>query len=88
MKRLGVESASWDHAYVAVKGATGSWSTVYSSGATSDSSFYLQTISISNYVANNPSFQVRFGIGTTDSSVTYTGWNIDDVSVMPSGTGV
>ena len=88
MKRLGVESASWDHAYVAVKGATGSWSTVYSSGYTSDSSFYQQTISITNYVANNPSFQVRFGIGTTDSSVTYDGWNIDDVSVMPSGSGV
>ena len=88
MKRLGVESASWDHAYVAVKGTTGSWSTVYSSGYTADSSFYQQTISITNYVANNPSFQVRFGIGTTDSSVTYTGWNIDDVSVMPSGTGV
>jgi len=88
MKRLGVESASYDHAYVSVKGATGSWSTVYSSGYTSDSSFYQQTISISNYVANNPAFQVRFGIGTTDGSVTYTGWNIDDVSVMPSGTGV
>jgi len=88
MKRLGVESPSYDHAYVAVKSPTGSWATVYSSGYTSDSSFYQQTISISNYVANNPAFQIRFGIGTTDGSVTYTGWNIDDVSVMPSGTGV
>ena len=88
MKRLGVESPSYDHAYVAVKSTSGSWSTVYSSGFTSDSNFYQQTISISNYVANNPAFQIRFGIGTTDSSVTYTGWNIDDVSVMPSGTGV
>ena len=88
MKRLGIESASWDHAYVAVKGPTGSWSTVYSSGYTSDSTFYQQTISITNYVTNNPAFQVRFGIGTTDSSVTYDGWNIDDVSVMPSGSGV
>jgi|TARA_B100001094_G_scaffold128919_1_gene124969 hypothetical protein len=88
MKRLGVESNSYDHAYVAVKGPTGSWSNVYSSGYVSDSSFSLQTISISNYVLNNPAFQVRFGIGTTDGSVTYTGWNVDDVSVMPSGTGV
>ena len=91
MKLLGVERSYYDHAYVAVKSTTGSWSTVYSNpqgSSTSDGSFYQQTISISNYVANNPAFQIRFGIGTTDSSVTYTGWNIDDVSVMPSGTGV
>ncbi|MDA9254689.1 hypothetical protein N9P14_01265, partial [Candidatus Poseidoniaceae archaeon] len=88
MKRLGVESASFDHAYVAVKGTNGQWATVYSSGYVQDTSFSQQTISITNYVANNPSFQVRFGIGTTDSSVTYTGWNVDDVSVMPSGSGV
>lgn len=88
MKRLSIESATWDHAYVAVKGTNGAWATVYSSGYTQDSSFSLQTISITNYVANNPSFQVRFGIGTTDSSVNYDGWNVDDVSVMPSGTGV
>ncbi len=88
MKRLSIESATWDHAYVAVKGANGAWATVYSSGYTQDSSFSLQTISITNYVANNPSFQVRFGIGTTDSSINYDGWNVDDVSVMPSGTGV
>ncbi len=88
MKRLGVESDFYDHAYVAVKSSSGSWTNVYSSVATSDSSFFAQTISITNYVANNPSFQVRFGIGTTDGSVTYDGWNIDDVSVMPTGTGV
>ena len=88
MKRLSIESATWDHAYVGVKGTNGQWATVYSSGYTQDSSFSQQTISITNYVANNPSFQVRFGIGTTDSSVNYDGWNIDDVSVMPSGSGV
>ena len=88
MKRLNIESATWDHAYVAVKATNGQWSTVYSSGYTQDTSFSQQSISITNYVTNNPSFQVRFGIGTTDSSVNYDGWNIDDVSVMPSGTGV
>jgi hypothetical protein len=88
MKRLGVESASFDHAYVAVKTTSGSWTTVYSSGYTADTSFNAQTISINNYVANNPAFQVRFGIGTTDGSVTYTGWNVDDVSVLPTSSGV
>jgi hypothetical protein len=88
MKRLGVESASFDHAYVAVKTSTGSWTTVYSSGYTADTAFYAQTININNYVLNNPAFQVRFGIGTTDGSVTYTGWNIDDVTVLPTNSGI
>ena len=89
MKRLGVESSSYDHAYVAVKGTNGNWVTVYSNpGSVNDGSMTQQTISITNYVAGNSNFQVRFGIGTTDSSVTYTGWNVDDVSVMPSGSGV
>ncbi len=81
-KRLGVESSSFDHAYVSVKGANGNWVSVYSnSGTVNDGSMTTQTISITNYVANNPNFQVRFGLGTTDGSVTYTGWNVDDVSV-------
>ncbi len=89
MKRLGVESNFYDHAYVAVKGTNGNWVTVYSNpGSVNDGSMTQQTISITNYVAGNSNFQVRFGIGTTDGSVTYTGWNVDDVSVMPSGSGV
>ena len=50
-----------------------------------EGTFTQQTHSIGNYIAGNPSFQVRFGIGTTDGSVTYTGWNIDDVVVEPAG---
>ena len=88
MKRLGVESSTFDHAYVAEKSTTGSWSTVYSSIYVNDGSYTSQTININNYVLNNPAFQVRFGIGTTDGSVTYTGWNVDDVSVMPTNSGI
>ena len=88
MKRLGVESSSFDHAYVAVKATSGSWTTVYSSNYVNDGSYTSQTININNYILNNPAFQVRFGIGTTDGSVTYTGWNVDDVSVMPTNSGI
>lgn len=88
-KRLGVESSSFDHAYVSVKGANGNWANVYSnSGTVNDGSMTTQTISITNYVANNPNFQVRFGLGTTDGSVTYTGWNVDDVTVLPTNSGI
>ncbi len=87
-KRLGVEYHYYDHAYVQVKNAQGSWVQIYSStGTINDGSFQLVTYNIANYVQNNPAFRVRFGLGSTDGSVTYTGWNVDDVSISPASGG-
>jgi len=87
-KRLGVEYHYYDHAYVQVKNPQGSWVQIYSSSGTiNDGSFQLVTHNIGNYVQGNSAFQVRFGLGTTDGSVTYTGWNIDDVSIEPASGG-
>jgi len=83
-----VEYHYYDHAYVQVKNPQGSWVQIYSNvGSVSDSSYQLVTHNIANYVQNNPAFQVRFGLGSTDGSVTYTGWNVDDVSISPAGGG-
>ena len=88
-KRLGVESSSYDHAYVSVKNSAGNWVNVWSnSGTVNDGSYTTQTITISNYVAGNTNFQVRFGLGSSDGSVQYTGWNIDDVEILPKASGV
>ncbi len=88
-KRLGVESSTWDRAYVSVKNPAGNWVNVWTnSGTVNDGQYTTQTITISNYVAGNSNFQVRFGLGTTDSSVTYTGWNIDDVEILPKASGI
>ena len=86
-KRLGVESSSYDRAYVSVSTSSGGWVNVYSNPRSSvnDASYTQVTYDISNYVASNSAFQVRFGLGTTDSSVTYTGWNVDDVVIEPRG---
>ena len=85
-RKLSIESSSYDHAYVQVKTSSGNWQNIWSNGGTmNEGTFTQQTHSIGNYIAGNPSFQVRFGIGTTDGSVTYTGWNIDDVVVEPAG---
>ena len=87
-KRLGVEYHYYDHAYIQVKNPQGSWVQIYSStGTINDGSFQQVTYNIANYVQNNPAFQVRFGLGSTDGSVTYTGWNVDDVSISPAGGG-
>ena len=87
-KRLGVEYHYYDHAYIQVKNAQGNWAQIYSSSGTiNDNSFQRVTYNIASHVQNNPAFQVRFGLGTTDGSVTYTGWNVDDVSIIPAGGG-
>ena len=89
MRQLGVESNSWDHAYVSVKNSQGNWVNVWSNGGTiNEGTFTQQVLDVSTHIANNANFQVRFGIGTSDGSVTYSGWNIDDVSVLPAASGV
>ena len=89
-KQLGVESSSWDHAYFQVKGING-WHTIWeNSGSVSDVSYSLQSYRVDSYISGNSDFKIRFGLGPTDFSVTYDGWNIDDVSITPvsgSGTG-
>ena len=85
-RRLGIESYYYDHAYIQVKNPSGNWASLWShsSSTINEGSFSKQTYTISSYIANNPDFQIRFGIGSTDGSVTYTGWNIDDVMITPT----
>ncbi|MBI5541595.1 MAG: T9SS type A sorting domain-containing protein [Bacteroidia bacterium] len=78
----GCESASFDHMYIEVSGNGGlTWNSLYANISTvSESSWTFREypVSIAN---NNSSFMVRFGMGSTDGSVNYNGWNIDDFSV-------
>jgi len=91
-KRLGVESRSYDRAYVSVKNTNNAWVNIYTNpyGTVNDGSFSQSTHDVSSYINGNPNFQVRFGLGSSDGSVTYTGWNVDDVTIEPrtnAGTG-
>ena len=88
-KQLGVESSSWDHAYFQVKGLNG-WTTIWeNSGSIIDNSYSYQSYRVDSYISGNSDFRIRFGLGPTDFSVTYDGWNLDDISVTPvSGSGV
>jgi len=83
---LGVESASWDHANVQVSNDGTSWTTVWehTGSAISDSAWQQQTHDVSAVADGQPTVYVRWGMGPTDSSVTYPGWNLDDVEL--SGT--
>lgn len=82
---LGVEGSTYDHAYFQAHDGSG-WVTLYQNGGTIDeSSWNQQLYDLSTLADGNPNFQVRFGIGPTDGSAQYCGWNIDDLKIEGYG---
>ncbi len=82
---LNVETNSYDHAYIEVYDGT-SWQQVWANpGATiEEDSWNHMSYEVSEYAAGNSDFRIRFGMGPTDGSWPYSGWNIDDVKVVGS----
>ncbi len=80
---LGVESSTYDDASVEISNNGSTWVTVWEhSGATmNETSWSLQAFDISAVADGQPSVQIRWTMGGTDGSVTYHGWNIDDVEI-------
>lgn len=80
---LGVESATWDHANVQVSNNGTTWTTVWNHTGSeiSDTNWSLQTFNIAAVADGQPAVFFRWGMGPTDSSVSYPGWNIDDVEI-------
>ncbi len=80
---LGVDSSSSDHASVEVSNNGVIWTTVWnhSGGAISESSWSLQIYDLSAMADGQSQVYVRWGMGPTNSSTTYPGWNLDDVEI-------
>lgn len=82
-RRLGVENSSYDHANVqySINGTT--WTTVWDHAGPSfnDAVWVYQEFSLP-LASNASALRVRWGMGTTDGSVTYPGWNIDDITIL------
>jgi len=80
---LGVESSSYDHATIDVSTNGTTWTNIWnhSGSAISEASWSLQTYSLLS-ADNQPTVYIRWGMGPTDGSVTYPGWNIDDVEIL------
>jgi gliding motility-associated-like protein len=81
----GSESNSFDHLYVDVYNGS-AWTNIYANSTSGSEAAWTQRTYPVTQANNNANFQVRFGIGTTDGSVTYSGWNIDDLTVKCNGT--
>ena len=80
---LGVESP-YDYADVQVSNDGSNWVDLWTVGYShiSDSVWQLVEYAVPATVADNqPTVYFRWGIGPTDESVTYPGWNIDDIQV-------
>ncbi len=80
---LGVESASFDHVYVDVSTNGSTWTNVWQNPATTinEQAWTLQTYNVAA-ADNQATVYFRWGMGTTDGSVIYHSWNIDDIEVI------
>ncbi|RIK64198.1 MAG: hypothetical protein DCC65_14920 [Planctomycetota bacterium] len=87
---LGIESSTYDHANLQISTNGVNWTTLWDhSGASiSESAWSLQTFDISAIADGKPTVYLRWGMGTTDGSVTYPGWNIDDVEILGMVPGI
>ena len=79
---LNVESSTYDHAYFKVSTDGTNWTTLYQNSASMTSTSWSKvSYNISAIADNKPTVYFRWVMGTTDTSVQYTGWNIDDLEV-------
>jgi len=79
---LGVER--FDRAAVEASNDGVNWTEIWvnPAGTTiSDGAWSLMTLDISGVADGQPTVYIRWAMGPTDSSVTYPGWNIDDVEI-------
>jgi len=81
---LGVEDAVCDSADVQVSTNGVLWSNVWShtGGSFQDSQWRERRFVLPAGTRNCPTVYLRWGMGPTDESVVYSGWNIDDVTIM------
>ncbi len=81
---LAVEGSDHDLATIQVSSNGATWTTVWqnSTAVISESAWSLQTYDISTLADSQAAVQIRWGMGPTDSSVSYPGWNIDDVEIV------
>jgi Peptidase family C25 len=83
MRWLGVESSQWDHASFEVSNDGTTWNIVWDHTESSftDPDWVPQVFDISAYADAQPQVYLRWVMGPTDGSVTYCGWNLDDIEI-------
>lgn len=80
---MSIESAVFDEADIQVSSNGLVWTTLWqhTGGSFSDGSWQAVSYDIPESISEGGVLFLRWGLGPTDSSVVYGGWNIDDVVV-------
>jgi len=88
MRWLGIESASYDHAAFRVSNNGSSWQTIWEHTGSSftDPDWQSMQYDISSFADGEATVYLRWVMGDTDSSVTYCGWNLDDIEIWGSSS--
>lgn len=81
---LGVESANYDHAAIQISIGGSAFSTIWEhdTGALPGGIWEEVEYDISSVADGQSDVRIRWVMGTTDGSVVYCGWNIDDVRII------
>ncbi len=80
---LGVESANYDHATIEASTDGSTWTVIWdhTGVAISESIWTPHAFDLSDIADGQGNLQIRWLMGPTDGTVTYPGWNIDDVEI-------
>jgi hypothetical protein len=79
---LNVEEPAFDHAYLRVSNDGNSWFPVWENATEiTDACWREMTYDISGVADGESSVYLRWTMGATDSSLRFTGWNLDDVEI-------
>jgi IPT/TIG domain len=84
-KWLGIETALFDHAAIRVSTNGTTWTTIWEHDAidnNSPTSWEQVEYDISSIADGESAVRVRWVMGATDSSITFPGWNIDDIEFL------
>jgi hypothetical protein len=82
---LGVERSQYDFAKIDVSNDNGgNWTNIWTNPqptgtSINETAWSFQTYDISALADGQSQVRVRWGMGPTDSSVVYHGWNLDDI---------
>ena len=80
---LGVEHPTYDHASIEVSNNGITWTTVWENYfSVEDNGWQQVTYDISSVAAGKSGVYIRWGMGPTDYSWNYCGWNIDDIQIL------
>ncbi|MEW6250175.1 MAG: C25 family cysteine peptidase [Planctomycetota bacterium] len=80
---LGVEQNAYDHARVKISTNGTTWNTLWENPGTTldDQTWTYQQYDIAAYADRQPTVYIRWTMGTTDGSLYWCGWNIDDIEI-------